>query len=153
MAYQVRAHFEWNDYHKDLVQDRNENKHFSIAKRMIERGGRRDIFLGSRECHGYVEACKFGDGSGYYDQYGELKFGMMVHGFDYPEHTGKKELAVRLWEPVMKNGVVHFLRPDQCTVRRFLRKMEPESFRTGYNFSGLSEVDLAETNEGEIDTI
>ncbi len=43
-AYQVRAHFEWNENRPELVQDRNENKHHEIAKRMIKKGGRRDIF-------------------------------------------------------------------------------------------------------------
>ena len=35
--------------------DRNENKHYFIAKRMIERGGRRDVFLGACEYQAYVE--------------------------------------------------------------------------------------------------
>lgn len=52
--YQVRAHFEWNENRPELAGDRNEHKHHNIAKRMIERGGRRDIFLGTRECQGYV---------------------------------------------------------------------------------------------------
>ena len=58
VEYQVRAHFVWNENRKDLVGDRNENKHWLIAKRMVERGGRRDIFLGTRECQAYVEPCK-----------------------------------------------------------------------------------------------
>ena len=60
--YQVEAHFEWNQNRPELEKDRNENKHHNIAKRMIERGGRRDIFLGARECQGYVEPCVFGEG-------------------------------------------------------------------------------------------
>ncbi len=51
---------------------------------MIERGGRRDVFLGTRECQGYVEPCKFGE-KGFYDDYGEMSFGLMFHGFDYPD--------------------------------------------------------------------
>lgn len=50
--YQVSAHFEWNENRPELIGDRNENKHHEIAKRMIEKGGRRDIFLGTRECQG-----------------------------------------------------------------------------------------------------
>ena len=53
--YQVQAHFEWNENRPELLADRNENKHHEIAKRMIRKGGRRDIFLGTRECQGYVE--------------------------------------------------------------------------------------------------
>ena len=53
--YQVRAHFEWNENRPELAADRNENKHHNIARRMIAKGGRRDIFLGTRECQAYVE--------------------------------------------------------------------------------------------------
>ena len=59
------AHFEWNDNRPELKQDRNENKHHNIAKRMIIRGGRRDVFLGTRECQGYVSPCEFGEGEGF----------------------------------------------------------------------------------------
>ena len=38
------AHFEMNYNHPELEADRNENKHHNIAKRMVQRGGRRDIF-------------------------------------------------------------------------------------------------------------
>ena len=40
--YQVRACFEWNDNRPELILDRNENKHHCIARRMIEKGGRRE---------------------------------------------------------------------------------------------------------------
>ena len=59
-CYQVRAHFEWNENRPELAADRNENKHHEIAKKMIRKGGRRDIFLGTRECQGYVEPCASG---------------------------------------------------------------------------------------------
>ena len=62
--YQVRAHFEWNENRPELAGDRSENKHHEIAKKMIRKGGRRDIFLGARECQGYVEPCVFGEGGG-----------------------------------------------------------------------------------------
>ena len=62
--YQVRAHFEWNMNRPELELDRDENKHHNIARRMIKKGGRRDIFLGTRECQGYVEPCIFGEGIG-----------------------------------------------------------------------------------------
>ena len=72
VCYQVRAHFEWNEHRPDLEKDRNENKHYAIAKRMLERGGRRDIFLGTRECQGYIEPCIFGQGKGHYDDVSSL---------------------------------------------------------------------------------
>ena len=38
VEYQVQARFTWNMQREDLAPDRNENKHYFIAKRMIERG-------------------------------------------------------------------------------------------------------------------
>lgn len=52
VEYQVKAHFIWNENRTDLYEDQNENKHYQIAKRMLERGGRRDIFLGTRGVSG-----------------------------------------------------------------------------------------------------
>lgn len=126
VEYQVRARFVWNMNRPDLARDRNENKHFFSALRMIERGGRRDIFLGTRECQGYVEPCRFGEGPGFYDGTPEVKFGLMFHGFDYPSETGKPELHARFWVPRMEHGVITFIRPEECSVRRFVREMEYE---------------------------
>ena len=129
VRYQVQAHFEWNEHRPELAQDRNENKHYFAAKRMIERGGRRDIFLGARECQGYVEPCRFGQGDGYYDDYGELSFGLMFHGFDYPSDTGKSELVSRFWTPRLIDGVVEFIRPEDCTIRKWVREMEMQELK------------------------
>ena len=141
--YQVRAHFEWNDNRKaDLEQDWNENKHHNIARRMIERGGRRDIFLGTRECQGYVEPCSFGEGDGAYDSVEELGFGLMLHGITYADEAydeaTKDKMTVRFWYPVMKRGVIDFIRPEECPVQKTVREMEMKHFGEG-NFSGLSE--------------
>lgn len=126
--YQVLAHFVFNPHRKDLAYDRNENKHHNIAKRAVTAGGRRDIFLGSRECQGYVESCVFGEGEGYYDNYGEIDFGMMVHGINYPDETGTNEMESRLWKPLMKDGVIRFIRPDECTMIRKTGEMSPKQF-------------------------
>jgi len=145
VEYQVKAHFEWNYNRPNLEKDRNENKHFIIAKRMITSGGRRDVFLGTRECQGYVEPCKFGEGIGAYDDYGTLSFGLMFHGFDYPDETGVDMLTARLWVPLMENGYVKFIRPDECTIKRELSSMKPKIFDS-HNFIGLDEFE----QEGEI---
>lgn len=140
VEYQVQAHFEWNLHREDMAKDRNENKHFFIAKRMIERGGRRDIFLGARECQGYVEECKFEEGDSFYDKYGELSFDLMFHGFDYPDVIGRNEYHSRFWRPKMENGVIKFIRPEECTIRKFVRPMAahpPESI--GFEEEGLLE--------------
>jgi CRISPR-associated protein Cas5d len=139
VEYQVRAHFEWNLHRPNLEQDRNENKHYIIANRMIKCGGRRDIFLGTRECQGYVEPCRFGEGEGAYDHYGTLSFGLMFHGFDYPDETGKGKLMVRLWKAEMKDGYLKFIRPEECTVKRELSAMRPKKFDET-NFSELAEL-------------
>lgn len=123
VEYQVQAHFEWNVHREDLASDRDESKHWHVAKRMLEKGGRQDIFLGTRECQGYVEPCTFGEGKSDYDGYGELEYGLMFHGFDYPDETGTNELHSRFWRPVMQDGVVEFTKPETCAVRKFVREM------------------------------
>lgn len=140
VEYQVQAHFEWNMNRKDMENDRNENKHFFVAKRMIKIGGRRDIFLGTRECQGYVEPCKFGEGKSDYDDYGELSFDLMFHGFDYPDELGKDELHARFWRPKMVDGKVDFVRPEDCSIRKTVRQMKanpPQS--VGLEEEGLLE--------------
>ncbi|MDG0809693.1 type I-C CRISPR-associated protein Cas5c [Cohnella rhizosphaerae] len=118
VSYQVRAHFEFNPHREDLAYDRNEFKHHNIAKRAVAAGGRRDIFLGARECQGYVEACEFGSGRSHYEDTPELDFGYMVHGISYPDETGTDELRTRLWRAKMRHGVIKFIRPEQCTHTR-----------------------------------
>ena len=128
VQYQVRAHFEWNEHRPELSDDRIEAKHHAIAQRMIDRGGRQDIFLGTRDCQGYVQACEFGAGAGELDDAGELAFGLMFHGFDYPDETGGTELHARFWRPTMVNGVVRFSHPQNCIERRFVRSMSVKAF-------------------------
>ncbi|BBO67678.1 type I-C CRISPR-associated protein Cas5 [Desulfosarcina alkanivorans] len=151
VEYQVLAHFEWNEHRKELFDDRNEHKHHNIARRSIKKGGRRDIFFGTRECQGYVEPCVFGkEGECFYEKYGQLDFGVMFHGYDYPDETGKGELVVRLWRPKMIDGIIEFPMPKNCdsSMRRFIRKMTAKEFEKGRNFSfvddDLSVADLLE---------
>ncbi len=138
VEYQVQAHFEWNRYREDLAEDRNHIKHLSVAERMIEKGGRQDVFLGTRECQGYVEPCGFGEDRGDYDGCDKLAYGLMFHGFDYPDETGKNELHSRFWRPVMVDGVIEFQRPEECTVRKFVREMNPNPpSSVGFREEGL----------------
>jgi len=139
VEYQVRAHFEWNEYRTELAADRLEGKHYSIALRMVERGGRQDIFLGTRDCQGYVEPCEFGSGSGVWDGVGQLDFGLMFHGFDYPDETGGNKLQARFWRQVMTDGVIHFDRPEECKIRKFVRTMSVKHFATESNLRGAAE--------------
>lgn len=126
--YEVRAHFEFNLNRPELSHDRNEHKHHNIMKRALNAGGRRDIFLGARECQAYVEPCVFGEEQGFYDNYGDIHLGNMVHGINYPDEIGRDEMEVRLWNPVIKDGVIQFIRPEECTQTRKISNMKPKIF-------------------------
>lgn len=121
--YEIQAHFEWNLQNKELEKDRNDNKHFCSAQRMIKKGGRFDVFLGTRECVAYVEPCEFGLREGAHDT-SDFEFGMMFHGFDYPSQTGNDVLVARFWRPKMVKGVIEFIRPEECEVRKTVRNMK-----------------------------
>jgi CRISPR-associated protein Cas5d len=131
VEYQVRAHFEWNEHQPELADDRIDGKHFAIAKRMLELGGRQDIFLGTRDCQGYVEPCEFGSGTGHYDDIDRMDYGLTFHGFDYPDETGETMLVARFWRPVMEFGRVRFPRPEACDIRKPIRPMAAKRFGKG----------------------
>lgn len=142
--YQVSAHFEWNENRPELAGDRNENKHHEIAKRMIEKGGRRDIFLGARECQGYVEPCVFGEGVSAYDETQLLTFGHMYHGITYPDEAfsdeAKGRMTLNFWYPEMRNGIIVFPKPSECPNHKPLHEMKMKVFgEENANFTGLKE--------------
>lgn len=141
VEYQVEAHFTWNENWEELVPDRIAGKHIAIARRMLERGGRQDIFLGTRDCQGYVEPCEFRSGAGFYDSIDNLDFGLMFHSFGYPEETGKPELVSRFWNAKMEYGVIEFPGVNDTTGRlksRFIRKMQPKKpFKRGENLKAV----------------
>jgi len=139
VEYQVQAHFVWNEHRPGLKQDRVDGKHFNIAKRMLEKGGRQDIFLGTRDCQGYVEPCEFGEGDGTFDSLDELGFGMMFHGFDYPDETGVNQLQSRFWRAVMHDGVIDFCLPEECEHRQLIRAMEAKQFELERNVAVADE--------------
>lgn len=143
-CYQVRAHFEWNENRPELAGDRNENKHHQIARRTIEKGGRRDVFLGTRECQGYVEPCAFGEGKGAYDDIPQLAFGLMYHGITYADESYDEKtegkMTANFWYPVMENGIIRFPKPQECTLHKPLHPMTIKPFgEAKENFSGLKE--------------
>lgn len=115
--YKVKAHFIWNENRMELKPDRNENKHHNITKRMIAKGGRRDIFLGTRECQGYVRPTVFDDGDSVYDSVNELDFGILYHGITYADEAydeqTKGKMTVRLKHIIMKNGIIYFTNADK----------------------------------------
>lgn len=142
--YQVKAHFIWNENRPELEGDHNENKHHNIAKRMIQKGGRRDVFLGCRECQAYVEPCTFGEGEGFYDNIEELSFGLMYHGITYPDEAYSEEtkgkMTVNFWNPVMKKGIIDYCLPSEC-IHKTVRNMEMKKFENKYqNFETAEQM-------------
>lgn len=156
--YLVRAHFIPNPYRTepDLIEDaKNEYKHHNIAKRMIKKGGRRDIFLGTRECQGYIEPCNYEEEKkqSFYADRDEIDLGVMFHGFDYPDETGRDMLGVRFWRPKMKNGIIRFCAPEDCTMRQDIRPMKRKIFGGKYNNFTVLENDtslMRELQEGGV---
>ena len=142
--YQVRAHFEFNCNRPELENDRNENKHHCIARKMINKGGRRDTFLGSRECQGYVEPCVFGEGEGAYDDIPRVDFGNMYHGITYADEAydeyTRGKLTVRYWRAFMRYGIIEYPKPWDCEYLRTVREMEIKPFgKEPNNFTGIDE--------------
>ena len=130
--YQVKAHFIFNKNRPEYKNDWCEIKHQEIAERMIAKGGRQDIFLGTRECQGYVKPCKFGEGKGFYDDFSELPFGLMYHGMTYPDEAYSKEtrrcVTMRMWQPIMRNGIIEFAKPKDCILTKRICDMRPKKF-------------------------
>lgn len=144
VAYQVRAHFEWNMNRPELEQDRNEGKHFEIAKRMIKKGGRRDVFLGTRECQAYVFPVCFGEGKSFYDHSGNLSFGLMYHSIIYPdenaENAPKRNLTINFWNSQMVDGIIKYTKPKDCPFKKKVEREAIKVFKEGVNFSLLNEI-------------
>jgi CRISPR-associated protein Cas5d len=133
VEYQVEAHFDWNIHRPELADDWNERKHSSILERSLNKGGRQDIFLGTRDCQAYVEPCQFGAGEGVYDETPDIPFGLMFHSFSYPDETGTNKLHGQFWQATLKKGILEFPRPEHCETRRFIREMSRKEFSLGDN--------------------
>lgn len=141
VEYEVEAYFEWNENRLDLIEDRNENKHYFMAKRCLEKGGRRDIFLGTRECQAYVEPCEFGEKKGTYDEVEELGFGFQFHSFTYPDEieTGEKDsLYANFWNPFMKKGIIDMINPQECSVTRNIKNYSIKEFSINKNLKPVA---------------
>ena len=126
VAYAVKGHFIWNENRPEFTNDRNEDKHYQILKRMIKLGGRRSPQLGVSECPAYVEPCNFDEEKSCYDDSNsEISFGLMYHSIIYCDEAineeDKGKMTVCFHAPVMKNGQIDFIRPEQCTIKRHIR--------------------------------
>ena len=68
----------------------------------------------------------------------------MYHGLTYPDEAYSEETANQItanfWQPIMKNGVIKFLRPEKCPHHKKIRDMTMKKFGKKYeNFTGLEE--------------
>lgn len=77
---------------------------------------------------------------------------LMYHGITYadeaelPEDTGK--MTVRLWSPVMNDGVIDFIRPEECEIKRHIKEMPIKLFDGEFgNFAGIQEFGKGEEIE------
>lgn len=152
VEYLVKFHFEWNPNRTELEMDRNPIKHEQILLRSISKGGRRDIFLGTRECVGYVErirADEFESASTAYD--GEkISFGIMFHSFDYPDEAimpEENKLISNFTDITMTNGRINFIRPEECQIHHKLRNYSIKSY-TNENVKSVDEEFQSIPEEG-----
>ena len=156
VEYLIKYHFEWNENRKDLEYDRNEKKHEQILLRSMERGGRRDVFLGARECIGYIERIResdFNNAKSYYE--GEnISFGIMFHSFVYPDEAYDEKtentLTANFWPVVMTDGIIEFTEPKDCKIKHKIGNYSIKKFDKS-NFTSVDELFDIYVKEGVID--
>ena len=72
----------------------------------------------------------------------------MYHGITYADEAVLSEdlgkLTVRFWHPIMKKGIIEFIRPEDCREKRHIKEMPMKLFSEA-NFTGLCEFN----GEGE----
>lgn len=113
VRYKVLAHMEFPD---DTPPD-TQHKHYSIARRMLRKGGKREMFLGTKSCPAEVSPSHFHDGVGFYDDISE-DFGLMYHGITY--ESGEAH-SVQLFNCRMKHGIIAFPRSEECPISRRIK--------------------------------
>ena len=117
VEYLIKFHFVWEELRKDLIYDRNIRKHETIMERSIRRGGRRDIFLGTRECVATAEYLTREEyelaESKYKNQI--LTMGIMFQEFGYPTKETEK-LKSYFTHTVLKNGVISYSPKEECEI-------------------------------------
>lgn len=119
VEYLVRYHFEWNEDRPDLEKDRNPGKHQAIAERSLKRGGRRDVFLGTRECMAdadWISQEEYEDTESYYHNQ-TISLGIMFHSFRYPSESGGM-LKAYYADTQMTDGIIQFKSQEECEIER-----------------------------------
>ncbi|KAF1301089.1 type I-C CRISPR-associated protein Cas5c [Candidatus Enterococcus willemsii] len=117
VEYLIRFHMEWDENRPDLVYDRNAKKHEAIMERSIKKGGRRDVFIGTRECvataeyitkEEYIQAKSCYDGQ-------VISLGIMFQEFEYPTDSNEP-LKSYFKDTVMKGGIITFGPREKCEI-------------------------------------
>lgn len=86
-------------------------------KRALELGGRKDVFLGTRECFATID--KISEGRyiltpSYYKNE-TIKLGIMFQSFDYPTSKNEK-LKAYYTATEMVNGIIRFKPNKECDI-------------------------------------
>lgn len=156
VEYLVKFHFRWNENRLNLSYDRNEKKHEQIILRSMKRGGRRDIFLGTRECIGHIERIKeeeFHNSKSFYENE-SISLGIMFHSFTYPDESydsdTKDKLTSNFYPTIMNNGQINFVEPRECSIRHSLQDYTIKKFDQS-NFMNVDELLDIYEKEGVLD--
>lgn len=135
VEYWVKFHFEWNENRPEMEADRNPIKHQEILIRSMKRGGRRDIFLGTRECVAYVDYLHERDYDKAQTAFDNEKrsLGIQFHSFIYPDENKAIEgdsgpLISCFSNTLMEDGCIKFERPESCSIRHELSTYQIKSF-------------------------
>lgn len=135
VRYLVKYHLEWNETREDLKQDRNEKKHQEITLRSIAKGGRRDIFLGTRECIGYIRKITKEEYENSFNENINFNLGIMFHSFKYPEKKGEP-LYSFYTNTNIKNGKIVFKEQEECEIKN---KLTSYKFKTFENYKSVDQ--------------
>jgi len=126
VRYIVEAHFEWSGKQPD---DEDLGKHMCIFERSLEVGGRRDVFLGMRECTAIVEPVQgtFNEITEEWQKQHEglyLNVGVMFHGWEWG--TGKDGTDTpTFFEAKVRNSILKYPHPkdkDKVIRQQFERR-------------------------------
>ena len=133
VEYHVLAHYVFNHNQVNMLQDCDYGKHNEIVRHALKVGGRRNVFLGLRECQADVAPIEWTDEpEGYYKDRDEISFGMMFHSYLYPEESGENKLYKRLWSAKMRHGIIDFTDPSIKLKEIFVRPMKAKIFENKY---------------------
>ena len=118
VEYYVEGHIELNEENTD-VEEKNEvslRKHYEIMLSSIRRGGRRPVFLGTKECVCFVDLIsekdfneakqEFEEAKSFYSNHPDIPFLRMFYGFDYNRNGTVK--ARHFCNGVIQKGMVDY---------------------------------------------